>query len=271
VEADNANPAALMELAQVNARIDPPDFVTAANLAKEATTLQADWETWWNCAEVFYLWAHASNSEIQTLTRSGQTPPVSLVDERNSTLSNAVIAINNAASVVGGANDQTATKKVSVTQGMITYLRALTIPQPPNTGDDEYRRQMAGYKATVTPILTEALPYFRNALQMGGAPEYTETFQLGIINFRLAGLERDTGNAAQSGQYYQEAARYLEEATTAGDAPVGGPREAYYMLALSHEQVAELPGSNRARSMELALRYWRQTADFYEPDSPSGG
>ncbi len=269
-DADGGNPAALMELAQVYARIDPPDFVAAANLAKEATSLQTDWEAWWNCAEVFYLWAHASNTEIQTLIRAGQTPPVSLVDERNSTLNNAVIAINNAGSIVSGAADPAAPKKVAVTQGMITYLRALTIPQPVNTGDDEYRRRMAEYKATVTPLLTEALPFFQNALGMGGAPEYTETFQLGIINFRLAGLERDTGNAAQAGRYYQEAARYLDQATTAGDAPVGGPREAYYMLALSHEQVAELPGADRARSLELALRYWRQTADFYEPDSPYG-
>ncbi len=270
VDADQGNPAALMELAQVYARIDPPDFVAAANLAKEATTLLADWETWWNCAEVFYLWAHAGNNEIQAMARSGQTAPVSLVDERNSTLNNAMIAINNAASVVAGSGDTAAAKKVSITQGMITYLRALTVPQPANTGDEEYARQMAGYKATVSPLLTEALPFFRNALQMGGAPEYTETFQLGIINFRLAGLERDTGSMAQAGQYYQEAARYLEEATTAGDAPAGGPREAYYMLALSHEQVAALPGGDRARSMELALRYWRQTADFYEPESQYG-
>ncbi|MCC8109639.1 MAG: hypothetical protein LIQ30_11480, partial [Planctomycetes bacterium] len=67
LDADNTNPAAFMELSQVNARKDPPDFVRAANLAKESTTLQADWETWWNCADVFYIWAHATNREIQAM------------------------------------------------------------------------------------------------------------------------------------------------------------------------------------------------------------
>ncbi len=272
LDADNTNPGAYMELSQVNARKDPPDFVRAANLAKESTTLQADWETWWNCADVFYIWAHATNREIQAMHRTGQTPLTSLVEERNSTLQNALIAINNAASVVS-PNDRYAAKKVAVTQGMISYLRALTIPEPVNPGEgalgyDEYIRQRNSYKAMVTPLLVEAMPFFQNAINLGGAPEYNETFQMGIINFRLAGLERDTGNTAQATTYYQEAARWLEEATTSRNTPTEGPREAYYMLALCHDQLSSQPGSNRARHRELALRYWRQTADFYEPGSP---
>ena len=274
VDIDGTNPAAYMELAQVNARMEPPDYVTAANLAKEATNLQADWETWWNCADVFYVWANASNREIQAMQRNGQTPPINLIDERNSTLSNANIAINNAASVLP-PGDRAAAKKVVVTQGMIAYQRALTVPEPSNPGATEdayamedYRRRQAEYKASVSPLLQEAMPYFRSALSMGGAPEYSETFQLGIINFRLAGLERDTGNAAQATTYYQDAVTYLEQATNAANAPKEGPREAYYMLAHSHDQLSGQPTANRARHRELALRYWRQTADFYDIGSP---
>ncbi len=273
VESDPANAAAFMELSQVNARMVPPDHVTAANLAKEATNLRPDWETWWNCADVFYIWANASNREIQAMQRQGQTPPMHLVDERNSTLSNANIAVNNAASVLPRDNREAA-KKVAVTQGMIAYQRALAVPEPYSTGAtegpaaDEYRSRQGEYKATVAPLLQEAMPYFRNALSMGGPPEYNETFQLGIINFRLAGLERDTGNAAQAATNYQDAVTYLEQATTAANAPKEGPREAYYMLALCHDQLSAQPSANRARHRELALRYWRQTADFYDRDSP---
>ena len=130
----------------------------------------------------------------------------------------------------------------------------------------EYRRNQAAYKASITPALMEAIPYFQTAMGLG-VPSYTETFHLGIINFRLAGSEKDTGNMAQASQFYQEAARYLEEATTARDTPLGGPREAYYMLAHCFDLMAEQPGSNRARYKELALRYWRQTADFYSADT----
>ncbi len=272
LDADNTNPAAYMELSQVNARKDPPDYVRAANLAKEATGLQADWETWWNCADIFYIWAHATNREIQAVHRAGQTPLANLLDERNSTLNNALIAINNAASVVN-VSDRDAAKKVAVTQGMITYLRALTVPDPVNPGESspgyqEYLRQRASYKGTVTPMLLEAMPFFQKAISLGGAPEYNETFQMGIINFRLAGLERDTGNAQQASTYYQEAVKWLEEATTARNTPADGPREAYDMLALCHDQLAGQPGANQARHRELALRYWRQTADFYDQGSP---
>ncbi|MCD8350142.1 MAG: hypothetical protein LUC93_05975 [Planctomycetaceae bacterium] len=273
VEADASFAPAYVELSQVNARKDPPDYVRAANLAKEATGLQNDWETWWNCADVFYIWAHASNREIQSMLRSGQTPPVNLVDERNSTLSNAGIAVNNAASILP-QGDRDAAKKVMVTQGMIAYLRALTIPEPANPGVtegpalDEYRRQQATYKTAVSPLLQEATPYFQNAINLGGAPEYNELFQMGIINFRLAGLERDTGNPTAAVQHYTEAARYLVQATQASSTPKEGPREAYYMLALSHDQLANQPGGDSARNRELALRYWRQTADFYEPGTP---
>lgn len=272
VEADPTNANAYMELSQVNARMAPPDHVRAANLAKEATNLRADWETWWNCADIFYIWAHACNREVQSMSRSGQTPPVNLVDERNSTLSNALIAVNNAASVLP-QGDREAAKKIGITQGMVTYLRALTVPEPPHPGVasgpamDEYRRQQNQYKSAVSPLLLEAVPYFKNVLDMGGAPGYQETFQLGIIYFRLAGLERDTGNPELALTNYQDAVRYLEQATTASDTPKEGPREAYYMLALSHDQLAEQPGSNRARQKELALRYWRQTADFYDAGS----
>ncbi len=272
LDADKSNAAAYMELSQVNARKDPPDYVRAANLAKEATGLQADWETWWNCADIFYIWAHATNREIQAVHRSGQTPLANLIDERNSTLNNALIAINNAASVVNAA-DRDAAKKVAVTQGMITYLRALTVPDPVNPGEaspgyQNYLRERSSYKGTVTPMLLEAMPFFQKALSLGGAPEYNETFQMGIINFRLAGLERDTGNAQQASTYYQEAVKWLEEATTARNTPADGPREAYYMLALCHDQLAGQPGANQARHRELALRYWRQTADFYDQGSP---
>jgi hypothetical protein len=105
-------------------------------------------------------------------------------------------------------------------------------------------------------------------MAMGGPPEYTETFQLGIINFRLANLERDTANIAQATTYYQDAITFLEQATNAANAPKEGPREAYYMLALCYDQLAMQPSANRARHRELALRYWRQTADFYERESP---
>ncbi len=273
LEADPGNPAAMMELSQVNARMVPPDHVTAANLAKEATNLEADWETWWNCADVFYIWANASNREIQAMQRAGQTPPVNLVDERNSTLSNALIAVNNAASLVPPGN-MAAARKVAVTQGMIAYQRALSVPEPYNPGAvegpalDDYRRRQGEYKTSASPLLQEAMPYFRNAMAMGGPPEYTETFQLGIINFRLANLERDTGNASQATTYYQDAITFLEQATTAANAPKEGPREAYYMLALCYDQLAMQPSAGRARYRELALRYWRQTADFYERESP---
>ena len=260
VEADPANPGALMELSQIYARMVPPDYVRAANLAKEATNLEANWETWWNCSDIFYIWANTTNREIQAMLRTGQTPPINFIDERNSTLSNAQIAVNNAASVLP-QGDRDAARKVAVTQGMIAYQRALTIPEP---GADQDKNE---YKNMVTPLLREAVPLFENAMNAGGAPEYRELFQLGIINFRLAGLERDTGNASQAITHYQSSIQYLEQATTASNTPKEGPREAYYMLALSHDQVSALPGPERGRHKELALRYWRQTADFYEPDS----
>lgn len=271
--ADTANPAAYMELSQINARLVPPDFPRAANSAKEAATLQPDWETWWNCADVYYIWSHTTNKEIQNMFRSGRTPPIDLVDERNRTLDNAGIAITNAAHVLPPGNSEAA-KKVTITNGMVAYLRALTIPEPARPAEtggpiaDEYRRQQGTYKANVMPRLQEALPYFQNARTMSGAPTYNECFQLGVINFRLAGLERDSGNASQAVTYYQEAVKYLQEATEAQGAPSGGPREAYYMLALSHDELSKQPGADQTRNKEIAFRYWRQTADFYEAGSP---
>lgn len=273
VTADTTNPAAYMELSQINARLVPPDFPRAANSAKEAATMQPDWETWWNCADVYYIWSHTTNKEIQNMFRSGRTPPIDLVDERNRTLDNAGIAINNAASVLP-PGDSEAAKKVTITNGMVAYLRALTIPEPAKPAEtggplaDEYRRQQAAYKVNVMPRLQEALPYFQTARTMSGAPTYNECFQLGVINFRLAGLERDSGNAAQAVTYYQEAVKFLQEATEASGAPSGGPREAYYMLALSHDELSKQPGADQTRNKEIAFRYWRQTADFYEAGSP---
>ena len=274
LDSDRSNPAAYIEIAQVHARSDPPDFVSAANFAKEGAQNTPNWETWWNCADVYYIWAHAVNREMQAMLRSGQNPPIDRIDERNATLSNALVAIRNASSVLE-PGDREAAKKVAITFGMITYLRALTVPEPVNPGadsgpaHDEYRRQQALYKSAVTPLLLEAMPYFQNALGMGGAPGYNELFQMGIINFRLAGMERDAGNTAQATTHYEEAAKFLMEATNTSDAPKKvGPREAYYMLALCYDELSNQAGPDRSRHKELALRYWRQTAEFYEPGTP---
>jgi hypothetical protein len=35
------------------------------------------------------------------------------------------------------------------------------------------------------------------------------------------------------------------------------------MLAYCHDLMSEQAGPDRARNKELALRYWRQTAEFY--------
>ncbi len=271
LNADDTNPKAFSSLSQAYVQQDPPNFARAATLAKEATKLGREWDTWWNCADVFYRWAHARNRTIQAQLRAGQNPPADLVDERNQALNNAQIAIGNSAMLVAQGATDTDRKQVAITQGEITYLRALTIPEPvkPNFDSgpamDDYRRAYAAYKASVTPVLLEALPYFQTAMRLDGAPSYRETFHLGIINFRLGGLERESGNSAQAATYYTEAAKYLEEATTAKAVPSEGPREAYYMLAYCHDQLAEQPGPNRARHKELALRYWRQTAEFYPP------
>lgn len=268
---DDSNPRAYTSLSQAYVQQEPPNFARAATLAKEATELDRNWDSWWNCADVFYRWAHARNKTVQAQIRTGQRPAPDLMDERNQALSNAQIAIGNSAMLVQNANEIDR-KQVAITQGEITYLRALTIPEPTRpAGDsgpalDQYHRDMAAYKNSVTPILLEALPYFQTAIGLDGLPSYRETFHLGIINFRLGGLERDVGNQAQAATYYTAAARFLEEATTAKAVPSDGPREAYYMLAYCHDQLAEHAGPNRARHKELALRYWRQTADFY----PSG-
>ncbi len=274
LNADDTNPHAYSVLAQAYVQQDPPNFARAATLAKEATKLGRDWDTWWNCADVFYRWAHARNRTIQAQIRGGQRPPADMLDERNQALNNAQIAIGNSAMLVAQGATETDRKQVAITQGEITYLRALTIPEPVRPGvetgpaADEYRRAFAAYKASVTPVLLEALPYFQAAMNLDGAPSYRETFHLGIINFRLGGLERESNNAAQAAIHYTEAARYLEEATTARAVPAEGPREAYYMLAYCHDQLAEQPSGNRARHKELALRYWRQTAEFYPPGTP---
>jgi hypothetical protein len=274
LNADDGNPRAYSVLAQAYVQQDPPNYAHAATLAKEATKLGRDWETWWNCADVFYRWAHARNKTVQAQIRADQRPPADILDERNQALNNAQIAIGNSAMLAAQGASDVERKQVAITQGEITYLRALTIPEPVRpAGDsgpavDEYRRAFAAYKASVTPILVEALPFFQTAMQLDGAPSYRETFHLGIINFRLGGLERETGNIAQAATYYQDAARYLEEATTAKAVPAEGPREAYYMLAYCHDQLADAPGGNRARNKELALRYWRQTAEFYPAGTP---
>ena len=277
--ADNRNPKALMALSQVYAQDIPEinNFARAATLAKDATAVGQDWEAWWNCADVFYRWAHKWNRDIQGVVRSGQRAPADKVDERNLALSNAQTAIRNATAVgqrtgIGEAER----KRIANTQGLITYLRALTVQEPTNPGEgsgsaamEEFRRQQAAYKAAVSPILLEAIPFFQSAMNMDGTPSYIETFHLGIVNFRLGGLERDTGNMGQAVNYYQEAVKFLEIATTAKDTPSGGPREAYYMLANCYDLLAEnSDSSNRARYKELALRYWQQTSSFYPPGSP---
>ena len=271
--ADDGNPKAYSLMSQVYVQGDPPDFIKAANMAKEATNLGRDWETWWNCADVYYRWAYARNKGIQDMIRNGQRPPVDLIDERNQALNNADIAVKNSAQLVqqGGEADR---KKVAITQGLVAYLRALTIPEPVKPADasgpmqDEYRRAQATYKSQVTPVLSEAIPYFQASMRLGGAPTYIETFHLGIINFRLGGLEKDSGNMAQAATYYLEAVKYLEEATTAAEVPAGGPREAYYMMAYSYDILADQAGPNRTRYKELALRYWRQTGTFYAAGTP---
>jgi tetratricopeptide (TPR) repeat protein len=271
LNADDANYHAYMALSQVYAHQDPQinNFAHAANLAKEAANLgRREWDAWWNCADIFYRWAHRRNLDVQGMSRVGRSAPTDIIDERNQALANARIAIGNSATLAQAAGDQER-KKVAVTQGLIAYLQALTVPEPPPPPEgagraalDEYRRSQAAYKAAVSQPLTEALPYFQAALRLG-TPAYAETFHLGIINFRLAGLERDGGNPTQAANHYQQAARFLDEATTAGDTPPGGPREAYYMLAYCYDLMAGEPGPGRARNKELALRYWRQTADFY--------
>ena len=276
LNADNSNYRAYMALSQVYAQQDPNvnNFARAATLAKEATNIgRNEWDAWWNCADIFYRWAHRRNLDAQGMIRGGQRPPVDVLDERNQALNNAQIAIGNSATLAQGAGEAER-KKVAVTQGLVAYLRALTLPEPANPGDgsgqaaqDQYRRDLAAYKASASPVLAEALPYFQAAMRLG-TPAYGETFHIGIINFRLAGLEKDGGNMAQAAAYYQEAARYLEEAATSGDTPPGGPREAYYMLAYCYDLMGDQPGPNRTRNKELALRYWRQTAEFYAPGTP---
>jgi hypothetical protein len=270
---DNANPLAYSRLAQAYVQQDPPNFARAATLAKEATDLGMDWYSWWTCADVFYRWSHARNRMVQTQLRGGQRPSADLLDERNQALNNAQIAVGNAGKLVR-PEIEADMEQVALTQGEITYLRALSIPEPirppadaPPSTQSEYRSSFSVYKNSVTPILLEALPHFQTAMRLGGAPSYREAFHIGIINFRLGGLEKDAGNAAQSANYYETAARFLEEATTAVKVPAEGPREAYYMLAYSHDQLAEHPGGDSARQRELALRYWRRTADFYAPGS----
>lgn len=253
LEADDNNPRALMALSQVYAQ-DVPDvnnFAAAANIAKKATELGRDWEAWWNCADVFYRWAHKRNTELLEMARRQQNQPLELIDERNQALSNAKIAIGNSASLVQGQGEAER-KKVANSQGLIAYLDARTIPE-----------SAPDYRVRAVPLLLEAVTPFQNAMRLSSRPTYSETFHLGIIYFRLAALERDSGNASQAQQHYLDAIRYLEEATTTMDTPAGGPREAYYMLANCYDNLAEQPGQNRTRYKELALRYWRQTADFY--------
>lgn len=274
LNADGTNPKAYIALSQAYAQQEQPDFPRAANLAKEATNIaRENWESWWNCADVFYRWAHSRNRAVQSqMQRGGQRPPADMVDERNQALNNAQIAIGNAAMLVGRGSSEADRKQVAITQGEIAYLRALTIPEPSRPSPDadqltrsRYTTEQAQYRTAVLPVLQEALPYFQAALQLDGAPSYRETFHLGIINFRMGGLERESGNTAQAATFYQEAARYLEMATTARGVPAEGPREAYYMLAYSYDQLSEVPGASRSRNKELALRYWRQTAEFYPP------
>ena len=269
MSADGSNAVAYSRLAQVLSQQEPPNFPRAAALAREATNIGRDWYSWWTCADVFYRWAHVRNRMVQNEIRSGQRPSPDILDERNQAMNNAQIAVGNAARLVqaGSGMDQ---EQVAMSQGEITYLRALSIPEPvrpapnaPAALQDDYRRSLATYKTSVTPILLEALPYFQTAMQLGGSPTYRETFHMGIISFRLGGLERDTGNMQVAAQYYEAAARYLEEATIASLVPAEGPREAYYMLAFCHDQLSEQPGRDRARHKEMALRYWRRTAEFY--------
>ncbi|MCC8190948.1 MAG: hypothetical protein LIP77_10015, partial [Planctomycetes bacterium] len=273
INADGSNPAAYMQLSQLNARNIPPDYVRAATLAKAATELSRDWEVWWNCAEVYYIWAHAKNREVQAMHRNGQRPPEQLLDERNQTLSNARVAINNAA-LQGQQADGEARKKIANTPGLIAYLGAMTVPEPVNPGEttgpaaDQFRREMQTYKATVAPMLFDALPYFQEATRLGGSPTYSETFHQGMINYRLGNMERETANMAQATTFYQEAARFLEEATTSRDVPSDGPREAYYMLAHCFDLISRQPDVDSNRYRELALRYWRATVEFYAPGSP---
>ncbi|MCC8180044.1 MAG: hypothetical protein LIP23_03920, partial [Planctomycetes bacterium] len=269
---DNSNPLAYSSLAQAYVAQDEPNYARAAMLAKEATNLGRDWYSWWTCADVFYRWAHARNTAIQAQLQTGQRPAADIVDERNQALSNAQIAIENSAMLSRSAGEADR-ERVALTHGEIVYLRALTIPEPvrPPDGDparmDEYRRAFASYRSTVAPVLQEALPYFQTAVQLGGPPSYREAFRLGIVNFRLGGIERESGNAQQATMYYEAAARYLEEATNGTEVPPEGPREAYYMLGYCHDQLAQQPGRDRARHMELAYRYWRQTAGFYPAGS----
>ena len=270
---DDKNPQAFMQLSQLNARNVPPDFARAANLAKAAAELDMEWETWWNCAEVYYIWAHAKNREISAMHRSGQTPPIQLVDERNSTLSNAKVAINNAA-IKAASADGAVRKKIANTQGLIAYLEAMTIPEPVRPAEqsgpaaEQYRQEMQAYKAAVAPKLSDAQPYFLDAMRLDGSPTYSETFHLGMIFYRLGNLERETNNMSQAVVQYQSAVRYLEEATTSRDVPTEGPREAYYMLAHCFDLISALPGDNLARNKELALRYWTRTLEMYPQGTP---
>jgi tetratricopeptide (TPR) repeat protein len=273
IQADPENPLALARLAQVFVQQEPPDFPRAATIAKQATELGRDWYSWWTCSDIFYRWSHARNRQVQSQLRGGQRPSPDILDERNQALSNAQIAIGNAAKLLQN-RPESDREQVVMTQGEITYLQALIVPDPvrpganaPQTAQDDYRRALESYKALVTPLLLEALPYFQSAMQIGGSPTYREAFHMGIINFRLGGLEKDTGNSQQSIRYYEEASRYLEEATTAALVPAEGPREAYYMLAYCLDQLSEPPGRNRARQREMTLRYWQRTAELYSPGS----
>ncbi len=270
---DDTNPMAYSALALAYVNQEPPNFARAATLAKEATNLGRDWYSWWVCADVYYRWSHARNTAVQAMNATGQQPAPDMVEERNQALSNAQIAIGNSA-MLAQNNPETDRERVAMTQGEIVYLRALAIPEPPRPASDspaaqsEYNQAFAAYRAAAAPILLESLPYFQTAVNLGGAPSYREAFRLGIVNFRLGGLERDSGNQQQATLHYETAARFLEEATVATEVPPEGPREAYYMLAYCHDQLALQPGRDRARHRELALRYWRQTANFYSSNTP---
>lgn len=272
INADTANPVAHSRLAQVYVQQDPADYAKAAVAAREAIKINdKDWYAWYTCADVYYRWAYAKNKLLQPQIRTGQIVSPDELHERDQGLNNAQVAIQNAALLVQNRSEADR-DQVAQTQGEIAYLKALVVPEPvrPNpaagaAAQADYARQMDNYRYQVVPLLRAALPFFQAAAGLGGPPLYREEFHLGIINFRLGGMAKDAGNMTESIQYYDEAARHLEAATTAAKLPPEGPREAFYMLAYCHDQLAEQPGRDRVRQLEMALRYWRQTSRYYEP------
>ncbi len=95
-------------------------------------------------------------------------------------------------------------------------------------------------RATLQPqYYQEAIAHYSRAYKIGEAT-YKEAFQIGVSYYRL--------------KEYENAVRFLERAIAVQQDI--NPKEAYWYLALIHEQ--------ELNDLETALRYWEQTARSWE-------